>query len=54
MKKYKKSSSSCYSGKSENGAFLGINDFEISFEQHCYFTKSVKRGFEIIYLLSVR
>ena len=54
MKKYKKSSCSYYSWKSENGAFLRINDFTISFESHCYFTTSVKRGFEIIYLLSVR
>ena len=40
--------------KSENGAFFRINDFTISFESHCYFTTSVKRGFEIIYLLSVK
>ena len=33
---------------------LRINDFTISFESHYYFTTSVKRGFEIIYLLSVR
>ena len=53
-KKYKKSSCSYYSWKSENGAFLRINDFTISLESHCYSTTSVKRGFEIIYLLSVR
>ena len=52
--KYKKSSCGCYSWKSENGAFLRINDFTISLESHCYFTTSVKRGFEIIYLLSMR
>ena len=52
--KYKKSSSSYYLWKSGNGAFLRINDFTMSFESHYYFTTSVKRGFEISYLLSVR